>query len=457
MTMSHHGSCPKSRASGVRRAGITVHRRHAPSRSIRHAVDATRRRAPRSRRTVEPAELAGSHTTPSAIVADASRQGDRPGVGGDRHRRRRRRRRAGRAVAARDPGDRRPGGRRQVRLAVDQRGRRRSAAARSPARPGAGRAERAAPAAVRRRLPARSPSQRPSSRSSRPHLGRCGTRAAGPAPRRCRPAPGRRSSRPVTSSTVSNGRRRPSQLTNVPAFSATGATGRTTSARSVTALSADLEADQERHGVERGQRPPPGRAGRRGRRRRPPAPRGRRPRPRRGWRRCRGRRSTGRPVDAPGGGELDAGRRRRRPDGRRAAGSAGSRRRARRARRPAAGPRRAGRRCAASSAAARQRTRGRWPAARRPDDQPAAGDAQRGRSGRTASPSQPGPRPRRRARPAAGCRRASSRPRGRVRRDRVDPGAVLADALRSRRKTIGDSSSGSKPTSTTASACSRSA
>ena len=34
----------------------------------------------------------------------------------------------------------------------------------------------------------------------------------------------------------SNGRRRPSQLTNVPAFSVTGATGNTTSARSVTAL-----------------------------------------------------------------------------------------------------------------------------------------------------------------------------------------------------------------------------
>ena len=38
-------------------------------------------------------------------------------------------------------------------------------------------------------------------------------------------------------STASNGRRRPSQLTNMPAFSTGGATGSTTSAARVTSLS----------------------------------------------------------------------------------------------------------------------------------------------------------------------------------------------------------------------------
>ena len=47
---------------------------------------------------------------------------------------------------------------------------------------------------------------------------------------------------------------RPSQLTNVPAFSATAATGSTTSARSVTALARCLQADDERGVLQRGQR-----------------------------------------------------------------------------------------------------------------------------------------------------------------------------------------------------------
>ena len=110
-----------------------------------------------------------------------------------------------------------------------------------------------------------------------------------------------------------------------------GATGSTTSARSVTALRADLEADHEAGGVERGRARRPGRAGRRGRRRRrrrppssPAAAAARiapvsRPGVDRQVRR-RPRRRRRRP-----------GPRRRRPGGRRAAGSA--------ARRPRRAPR----------------------------------------------------------------------------------------------------------------------
>ena len=69
----------------------------------------------------------------------------------------------------------------------------------------------------------------------------------------------------------------------------------------------------------------------------------------------------------------------------------------------------------------------------------------------------PAPRPRPGHGAAAACRRASSRPARRTRRDRVDLSlARLRVDLRSRRKTIGDSSSGSRPASSTTGAFSRS-
>ena len=73
---------------------------------------------------------------------------------------------------------------------------------------------------------------------------------------------------PGTLSAAANVPPRPSQFTNVPAFSATAATGNTTSARSVTALARSSSETMNGVRLERAQRAPPGRAGPPGRRRR---------------------------------------------------------------------------------------------------------------------------------------------------------------------------------------------
>ena len=75
---------------------------------------------------------------------------------------------------------------------------------------------------------------------------------------------------------------RPSQFTKVPGFSATAATGNTTSARSVTALTRSSRLTTKPAVLQRGQRRVAGRAGRPGRPRRPAAPRCSPPAARRG-------------------------------------------------------------------------------------------------------------------------------------------------------------------------------
>ena len=165
-------------------------------------------------------------------------------------------------------------------------------------------------------------------------------------------------------------------------------------------------------------------------------------------RRRRSRRASrpgvlGQAVDAPGGGRVDAGRRRRRPGGHRAAGSAGSRSRPHRGRRPGAAPRPAWRRCVrASRGDGGERARRRSPAARRP------GSRRRCRA--------------RRRRRGPARRRTSASVAGRGRRSACRPscaGPLVAYgatdqtrvrcsrlALRSRRKIVPASSSGSSPT-----------
>ena len=100
----------------------------------------------------------------------------------------------------------------------------------------------------------RLPYPRPAA-EARPVPGGRRPRRAGP---RCtsissamRPSTCRSDSTPGTPNTAPNVPGRPSQFTNVPAFSTTAATGSTTSARSVTALARSLQADDERRGVDR--------------------------------------------------------------------------------------------------------------------------------------------------------------------------------------------------------------
>ena len=99
-------------------------------------------------------------------------------------------------------------------------------------------------AAGPRRLGPRPPTGRPQrgrravpTAASSARSGLEGRQPAGrrPSRRRGRAAPGRRSAAPVPCSVASKGATRPSQSRNVPAFSAAAATGRTTSACSVTA------------------------------------------------------------------------------------------------------------------------------------------------------------------------------------------------------------------------------
>ena len=229
--------------------------------------------------------------------------------------------------------------------------------------------------------------------SARAPRRRCGSRAGAPSSS-AMPASTRRSGSDVGvgEDRVERCAARPSQVTNVPALSVTGATGKTTSATRVTSVSrssrattndarverraegrrvggvvgVDAADDQaaELAGVERGHDRVGVAAG---------ASRAGCRRPRR-WRRRR----------AP---------RRRRPAGRRAAGWAGSRSRPHRGRRHGAAPRRAWRRsCAASVGGGGERAGRRWPAARRPGSPPVASSRsrRRGEQASSAAASVPG-------------------------------------------------------------------
>ena len=237
----------------------------------------------------------------------------------------------------------------------------------------------------------------------------------------------------------SNGRWRPSQFTNEPAFSTTGATGNTTSARSVTALcrssrlttnGAASSAASAAGGV--GQVGDLHAADQQG-------AESRRPRRPRGWPRCHGRappavrrRSTRRGLGARRASATG------RPPGSRCGQRAGFQRAALTG--PARNPGQPG------AGGVGETHRGRQRAGRR--RQPLADQDHRTRQARAASLTS--------ARPSS----APASPPGAVRisvpdilcRPRVANGAtaapagrVLRAALRSRRKTIGDSSSGSKP------------
>ena len=187
------------------------------------------------------------------------------------------------------------------------------------------------------------PVQPPSRSSSRAYGAQVRQARGGrPGRRRACAAPGRRSARGGAViwsglSAASNSRALPSQLRKVPAFSATAATGSTTSARSVTSLGrssrltrkpTSSSAARARAGSGRSatSTPPTSSA---------PQLAGR-PRPRRSGR-CRGRSRCGQLGDAPDGGDLVAGPR---VGGRAAAGQqrrAARPPRPRRARRPGAG------------------------------------------------------------------------------------------------------------------------
>ena len=362
---THQGSLPKAHRSSAPSTAASVRIESIESLALPSRSTAAARRG-RGRRATPPAGVRpGTHTTSSAQVGDLDRQRDRAAVTGDG-------RRSRRAAAVRRRPRRRATGVRAVARQV--RRRRPASAVVDQLLPGA--------STERRRVGWRrvaGPAWRP-----RPSDGAVAVPAAellhlgarlgdGPEAQRVPellgdagqdPQVGQRGG--VAEAPPRTDRGRPSQLTNVPALSLTGATGNTTSAARVTSVSRSSRADHEpaRPRSRRGRRP--GRpvvgvdaaddqaaelaGGQRGEDRVGVAAGGlgqARRRPRR-WRRRRGRR-------------------RRRPDGRRAAGSAGSRSRAHRGHRRDAGPRRAGRRsCAARSAAARQRAGRRWPAARRP-------------------------------------------------------------------------------------------
>ena len=151
----------------------------------------------------------------------------------------------------------------------------------------------------------------------------------------------------------------------------------------------------------------------------------------------------GQAVDAPGGGDVDAGGRRRRPGGRRAAGSAGSRSRPRRGHRRGAGPRPAGHRSSRPARPPRSARRARWRAARRRGSRRSCR-----RRTRPARRARRAPRPRRRAGSAISWPFILRRPRevyGASETTRVP----VREALRSRRKIAPASSSGSRPARTT--------
>ena len=218
---------------------------------------------------------------------------------------------------------------------------------------------------------------------------------------------------------------------------------------------AHLERDDERarqrvHAARRA------RAGRPGRRRRPrDRPAGPRRR-RRSSRRCRDRRCSGSPIDAPGLADLGAGG----GLGDRAAtgqqARAARRSPARPARRPGAGPRPAGPRVRRPGRPPPTARRARRPAARRPARAPAhrpgprprrrhPGGCRRG----SRRPAPPGPRPRCRAPTGSACRPPCPGRGWRTAPPAYTAVLFLRNALRRRRNTIGDSSSGSNPTSTT--------
>ena len=384
-------------------------------------------------------------------LGERGRQRDRAAVGADRHRVAvGDAERGGGALA--EPHHRRAGGAGQVLVAVDAGCPGRSAGARSPAPPrrrparaGRGRRDRPAPAGA----------LRPGHRQARP--ARAGRRSRRRLPsvdaelaRRSRRAPGRRSS-PASPAPRRRCAAGPPSRGSEPAFSTTGATGKTTSARRVTALRRSSRLTRKRHLVQRllGQ-PRVGQVGRvdAGR---PPARRAGRRRPRR---RCASVSRPGRARDdarpaGPTRRPARPGPRRRRPAGRRAAGWAGSRRRPRRGRRRAAAPRPAWRRSRAASAAAA--------------DSPPGTVASRSPTNRIAPVGAAAPRDRPRPRPAAAPRRrarSATTVAPSLSSPRVANGATARTrsrrfryALRSRRKRIGHSSSGSSPTSTTAGAC----
>ena len=237
-----------------------------------------------------------------------------------------------------------------------------------------------------------------------------------------------------------------------PAFSATGATGNTTSARSVTALWRSSRLTTNGAALDRRPVPPPGRAGRRVPRRRSagrPAcrrsaaarmPDVSRPGAAGSSSTCHAAATSAR---APGSSTAAC---RRAEDSVRAPASSAPRSPARRGTQPIRAP-----------VARGQPQRGgvarpaRWPAVRRPGSpHPAAarlvvvqgvecGRLAAGRGG------------------DAACRPSSSARGWRTARSTVTFRPCLRNALRSRRKTIGDSSSGSNPASSTAGAASRSA
>ena len=168
-------------------------------------------------------------------------------AGADRHQITRRRRRCAAAVASDRCSARQLAGAGQVRLAVLH-----AAIVEQPVT-----RWRASP----RRAPARAAGL--AATSGRGVRRRCATRrvrAARRGPRRRRAARARRPSRRPASAgragrswssrgqaPAANGRSRPSQSTNVPAFSTAAATGKTTSATSVTAEWRSSRRDQERH------------------------------------------------------------------------------------------------------------------------------------------------------------------------------------------------------------------
>ena len=199
----------------------------ARTRDARRSWAAARPRGRACRSTAAAAVTAprSVETVTGAAVVDA----DRGGGGG------------------RQPGHGRPGGAGQVGLAVLQPARVEQQSARWPAPPGR-RPGWQVPGGPRRRARRRA-RRRPSRPARRARPGRPRRRAGrgrtSIASARTCEHPRRRAVALVPRSTASNGRGRPSQLRNVPAFSTTAATGSTTSARSVTATGPQLQADHE--------------------------------------------------------------------------------------------------------------------------------------------------------------------------------------------------------------------
>ncbi len=269
-TTSHQGSRAEH---GEVFGGEDVTRRRGESVDAVHLLLRSRRRASRcagpmrtsapgsapvSAATPPPTEFSGSQTTRSGISVTCSGQFDRAGGAGD-----------GEQIAVLDTGLGGRGG--------ESARRRRAGCRRAPRRPpGDGPwssssrcpASTASPAAGRGNwapISTRVGRRRVPSQAAEPVELRA-ARSAGRAARGVRPgrrpacaARARRSARArrvIWSglSAASNRRARPSQLRKVPAFSATAATGRTTSACSVTSLGRSSSDDQEAHLVQRASR-----------------------------------------------------------------------------------------------------------------------------------------------------------------------------------------------------------